>query len=168
MRVPRARRARVSRVGETKRVSSVLVLVSWQSLPTTTPTTTTIAHDRNDDDLADARTSTPSLITPVVSRLNRLRVRVCARASERARSRISSQVPAASAAETKSESTSVSPVSPIAPPVRGLSREIKIYSCRGTALPVRDTRMEFTRFCVTRDLNLPPVSIASVVSSDRP
>jgi len=38
--VCRPRRARVSRVGETKRVSSVLVLVSWQSLPTLTTTTT--------------------------------------------------------------------------------------------------------------------------------
>lgn len=66
MRVSRARRARVSRVGETKRVSSVLVLVSWQSLPTTTPTTTTIAPivtttttapiRPNGTDLADART----------------------------------------------------------------------------------------------------------------
>jgi len=36
VRVSRARRARVIRVGEAKRVSSVLVLVSWQSLSTTT------------------------------------------------------------------------------------------------------------------------------------
>lgn len=47
----------MSRVGETKRVSLVLVLVSWQSL--TTPTTTTgndhdYDHDDDNDDDGDA------------------------------------------------------------------------------------------------------------------
>jgi len=46
VRVSRARRARVIRVGEAKRVSSVLVLVSWQSLSTTTPTTTSARSRR--------------------------------------------------------------------------------------------------------------------------
>lgn len=93
-------------------------------------------------------------------------------ANKRVRFSASLWVPAASAAEIKSESTSVSPVPPIAPPcVRIIRRDKDLFvseyhTC--SVLPVRNTQIEFTRLCVMRNLNLPPIYRECAVLSDRP